>query len=533
MEKVPNKYALAVRIVCYILIPIFLISIIQSAISLLYFAEQGGKAETKNYFETEQFANLYKESIYSNVDANYSYVTESNEYELKISNLHDEIEETENEQIYYRTYLENRNFKFLIIDNKTNKAFTNLEQTMRTDTIEKIKNELSSYSHYWSYEEGKINTNIERLSLENIKYKYPYKSIEQEYDCKIYTAIEEPLKYYDNYYTSFMIYEIAINSNDIALINIPISIILIFVCMILITIYAGRKKGQKEVYLNIIDKVPLEIVGVFISIFTIMSFILIIELSYSINAIILIGIFTTLSIMYVIGMVTYETLVKRIKSHTFWKNTIIYRLYKIIKKAIKKVFSNFNLSMQISSIIIGFVIAVCILSDWGFIGFVLLTIMCILIFKYSFIRINKFLRIKDALKQLYEGNTQIRLQEDEYEGMLKELCIYINDIAGGFTNAIEKSLKSERMKTELITNVSHDIKTPLTSIINYVDLLKKEEIQNEKAKEYLEILDQKSQRLKRLTEDLVEASKASSGNIKLNMEKLNVKELMKQVSRRI
>ena len=107
---------------------------------------------------------------------------------------------------------------------------------------------------------------------------------------------------------------------------------------------------------------------------------------------------------------------------------------------------------------------------------------------------------------------------------------YINSLSTGLTKAVEESLKSERMKTELITNVSHDIKTPLTSIINYVDLLKKEEMPNEKAKEYLEILDKKSQRLKRLTEDLVEASKASSGNIKLNMEEINVKELIKQIS---
>ena len=88
-------------------------------------------------------------------------------------------------------------------------------------------------------------------------------------------------------------------------------------------------------------------------------------------------------------------------------------------------------------------------------------------------------------------------------------------------------MKSERLKTELITNVSHDIKTPLTSIINYVDLMKQEEIEDEKVKEYLQVLDNKSQRLKKLTEDLVEASKASSGNIKLTMEKLNVKELIK------
>ena len=108
------------------------------------------------------------------------------------------------------------------------------------------------------------------------------------------------------------------------------------------------------------------------------------------------------------------------------------------------------------------------------------------------------------------------------------MAIYVNDIASGFSNAINESLKSERLKTELITNVSHDIKTPLTSIINYVDLLKKENIQDEKVKEYIDILDKKSQRLKKLTEDLVEASKVSSGNVKLNLENINIKELFNQ-----
>ena len=78
----------------------------------------------------------------------------------------------------------------------------------------------------------------------------------------------------------------------------------------------------------------------------------------------------------------------------------------------------------------------------------------------------------------------------------------MNDISNGFENAVQDRMKSERMKAELITNVSHDIKTPLTSIINYVDLLKQENIQDEKAREYIEILENKSQRLKRLTEDL-------------------------------
>ena len=122
----------------------------------------------------------------------------------------------------------------------------------------------------------------------------------------------------------------------------------------------------------------------------------------------------------------------------------------------------------------------------------------------------------------------MHLNESELKGALKEMAIYVNDIASGFSNAINESLKSERLKTELITNVSHDIKTPLTSIINYVDLLKKENIQDEKVKEYIDILDKKSQRLKKLTEDLVEASKVSSGNVKLNLENINIKELFNQ-----
>lgn len=99
----------------------------------------------------------------------------------------------------------------------------------------------------------------------------------------------------------------------------------------------------------------------------------------------------------------------------------------------------------------------------------------------------------------------------------KELADTINHIRQGLESAVDESVRSERMKTELITNVSHDIKTPLTSVINYVDLLKREHIDNERVQEYLDILDRKSLRLKELIEDLVEASKASSGTIDLQL----------------
>ena len=101
----------------------------------------------------------------------------------------------------------------------------------------------------------------------------------------------------------------------------------------------------------------------------------------------------------------------------------------------------------------------------------------------------------------------------------------VNHIRQGLMSSVNESLKNEKLKADLITNVSHDIKTPLTSIVNYVDLLKRENLENENAKYYIHVLEEKSQRLKQLTEDLVETSKITSGNVKLNMQKLDLVEL--------
>ena len=104
----------------------------------------------------------------------------------------------------------------------------------------------------------------------------------------------------------------------------------------------------------------------------------------------------------------------------------------------------------------------------------------------------------------------------------------VSNMQSGLKQAVGRAVKGEKMKTELITNVSHDLKTPLTSIITYVDLLKREELDNERAQNYVAILDEKSRRLKQLIEDLVEASKASSGNLAVSKAKLDYKELMEQ-----
>lgn len=129
-------------------------------------------------------------------------------------------------------------------------------------------------------------------------------------------------------------------------------------------------------------------------------------------------------------------------------------------------------------------------------------------------------RLQEGGKHIAEGDMDYQIDTEHMLPALKEHAADLNRINEGVSKAVNEKMKSERFKTELITNVSHDIKTPLTSIINYVDLLEKEEIPNENAKEYLEVLERQSARLKKLIEDLIEASKASSGSLSVNLEKL-------------
>ena len=137
-------------------------------------------------------------------------------------------------------------------------------------------------------------------------------------------------------------------------------------------------------------------------------------------------------------------------------------------------------------------------------------------------------RLFESGKKLAEGDLDYQIDTRNMKWKFKQHAQDLNHIRLGISRAVENQMKSERMKTELITNVSHDIKTPLTSIINYVDLLKKEELNNKMALEYIEVLDRQSKRLKKMTEDLVEASKASSGSIPVVFERIDIVEFIDQ-----
>jgi signal transduction histidine kinase len=155
---------------------------------------------------------------------------------------------------------------------------------------------------------------------------------------------------------------------------------------------------------------------------------------------------------------------------------------------------------------------------------------------YKLLQVLVLIYVLAQMKQLQEGSKRIASgdlsQPIDTSRMLWELKKHgdnINKMGEGISIAVEEQLKSERFKTELITNVSHDIKTPLTSIINYVDLIKKEDVSDPKMEEYVEVLDRQSARLKKLIEDLMEASKASTGNLEVHPEECDMQVMLTQV----
>ncbi len=198
-------------------------------------------------------------------------------------------------------------------------------------------------------------------------------------------------------------------------------------------------------------------------------------------------------------------------------------------------FGNIDLHNKLHStifkiVLVNFVILtiLCVLWWFGLIGLIIYSVLLFaLLLKFGNETRDKYEKVLDATKQMAEGNLKFKIEEDL--GMFTPIGQELEKVQQGFSKAVVEEAKSQNMKTELITNVSHDLKTPLTAIITYVDLLKKDDITEEERRSYTAIIDQKSQRLKVLVEDLFEISKASSGNIQMNFMDVDIVNLMKQV----
>ena len=224
----------------------------------------------------------------------------------------------------------------------------------------------------------------------------------------------------------------------------------------------------------------------------------------------------------------YYSAVRRIKARVLWKNSYSRMLIKKCYSIIKDFYNHSNIAVKTWGPLLLFILFNLLMAQFGAFGIIIAVLIDILCGVIIYRDTKERQDIVSGIGKISEGDLAYQIEPDKFHGDNVVLAESVNSIGNGIKNAVEISMKDERMKTELITNVSHDIKTPLTSIINYVDLIKREKIDNENVRNYIRILDEKSQRLKQLIDDLVEASKISSGNINLHFEKINLTELLNQ-----
>ncbi|MEK5067746.1 HAMP domain-containing sensor histidine kinase [Sporosarcina sp. FSL K6-1508] len=287
------------------------------------------------------------------------------------------------------------------------------------------------------------------------------------------------------------------------------------VSFIYLVIVIGRTSFKdKNIHVHVIDKLYNDLNMVIVGCLMSMWFVLIIEVVREI--------YLPLSVpIFIIVLLLILSLVKHIKNRTILSYTLIYQILKKVFLAGKHVFDSGSIGVKTVLLVIGYPIVVAA-------TFFMFPITIGLAAWFALKKVKSFNRIKEGVEQIKNGNLQHRIEVDgKGKGEFSRLAANINRITDGLKKSVDSEIKSERLKTELITNVSHDIRTPLTSIITYVDLLK---IENdpEKIAEYVDVLDQKSKRLKHLTDDLFEAAKASSGSIPVQEERIDIVSLLTQ-----
>ena len=234
-----------------------------------------------------------------------------------------------------------------------------------------------------------------------------------------------------------------------------------------------------------------------------------------------------------VALLTLCTISARLRAGKWWRNSIIYIVCRFVYRAVR----GFVRALPIAwkgilvyavVVLVNFFGMLLICFSGSFFQLLVLVALDIAGLYFVIRTVRQLKTLQTAAQKLAAGDLTYTVDTEKMYPVLKEHGDNLNAVSVGMSRAVNERMKSERFKTELITNVSHDLKTPLTSIVSYVDLLKKEPIESESAQEYIDVLDRQSQKLKKLTADLVDASKASSGALPVNLEKLDLGELLRQ-----
>lgn len=526
---------------------------IERVAEYIQYAERGYVVDTSHVYE-----NSYLDSILSMEDTLDSQ-SSSNLTESSISSVENDYSDQDSFEYYnYKLNIESTNFVYYVENLSTGKTY----YSPYLDKIAEDKDKISEYLKKIGDSKAYLvlNTKSSRYvtNIDSSKGYMTSDNISWVIDCitgslnnakgetnnqyLVYTCLIDDLPYQDDFSTNYKVFEDLYHNYSISLYIIPTSF-LIFILLFTLSAYVSgyTKKGNDPTILSI-DKIDTDVFIIII----IITILLLKKLFLSTLSILIdtkfyrnldLKVLMNYISLYPVIMIGVYSIIRRIKTNTIITNTLLYKILVKLKTLLVTFIKHRSVTYQLGIFFVLFIVVKLIATIFLFKGgnngvflYYLISITEYIVTGYLILKIAaQYSVILTETKKITEGDLNHKIPEEELtSSSLQKLGTYINNIGDGLSVAIDEKLKSERLKTELITNVSHDIKTPLTSIINYVDLLKKEKIDNERALSYLEILETKSWRLKTLIEDLVEASKASSGTINLNLERLNIVELIRQ-----
>lgn len=305
------------------------------------------------------------------------------------------------------------------------------------------------------------------------------------------------------------------------------------ISLVYLTLATGRRTEEEKIHLNPIDKIKTEILVAAFIFMMVELVILITKVNSEEWAVygIIVASGTVSLVIDGLFLIFYLSMVRRMKAEMLWETSVACWL----ERGIRKVFARQKTTVRVLLLFAGHMAVCFVLAVGAFYYQSMTALVVLLLFSagecYMILRkaVEQY-QIRQGVEKIRDGALSGKIDIEQLHGEEKSLAEAINNIGEGLLHAVDDSTKNERMKADLITNVSHDIKTPLTSIINYVNLIKLEKIDNERVQGYIQILDEKSQRLRQLTADLVEASKISSGNVKLDMQVIDLVELVYQTS---
>jgi signal transduction histidine kinase len=352
----------------------------------------------------------------------------------------------------------------------------------------------------------------------------------------VYNGVEEPL--YDRLFLFCWEYR------NMAIVFTVFCAIAAILLLIFLLCSAGHRSGTDEVIANSLDRIPLDIFGAGMAA---VCFILIAAANessyYSFSGPIIeaavIGVW--IIVFSLLLLLCLMTLATRLKLGTAITNTVCCRVIRWLWKGIRQIGGAARMIIRgiplIGKTLLG-VAVVSVVEIWAILTssyyprqlLIAWFIEKLIVVPVILLAAVVMRELQKGGREMAEGHLEYRVDTSHMFGDFKRHGENLNSISDGINKAVNEKMKSERFKTELITNVSHDIKTPLTSIINYVDLIRKEEPENETIAEYIEVLDRQSKRLKKLIEDLVEASKASTGNVNAQMAPTGVGVLLTQAA---